>query len=82
MKFEMQALRKIVDVQNNTLSITLPDDFKGETVEVIVLSIEEPKPQTNLKKSERFSGAISKETANKMQKHLNQVSNECERNIF
>jgi len=82
MNFEMQALRKIVDVQNNTLSITLPDDFKGEKVEVIVLSIEEPKPQTKLKNSERFSGAISKETANKIHKHLNQVSNEWERNIF
>jgi len=74
----MQALRQIVNVKNNLLHIVLPTDFKADKVEIIVLPIKE---ENELKNSERFSGAISKETAGKLHIHLNEVRNEWERDI-
>lgn len=78
----MQALRQIVEIKNNSLNIVLPSDFKADKVEVIVLPIEEPKVQPKLKNSERFSGAISKETAEKLHKHLNKVRSEWDRDTY
>ena len=34
----MQAIKQIVKVKNHKFSITLPDDFTAETVEVIILA--------------------------------------------
>ena len=75
----MQALRQIVTVKDNLLQVVLPTDFKADKVEVIVLPINK---QNKLKNSERFSGAISKQTAEKLHKHLNEVRNEWERDIY
>ena len=75
----MQALRQIVNVKDNSLHVVLPADFKADRVEIIVLPLNE---QNNLKNADRFSGAISKETAEKLNKHLNEVHNEWERNIY
>ena len=74
----MQVLRQIVNVRDNFLHVALPSGFKADKVEVIVFSIKE---QNKMKNSERFSGAISKETAEKLHKHLNEVRNEWERDI-
>jgi hypothetical protein len=74
----MQALRQIVNVKDNMLHIVLPDDFKADKVEIIVLPVKE---QNKIKNSERFSGAISKETSEKLHKHLNEVRKEWERDI-
>jgi len=78
----MEALRQIVKVKNHSFSIILPDDFTAEKVEVIVMPIDEPNKQPRQKNSERFPGAISKETAEKLHKHLNEVRNEWERGIY
>ena len=77
----MQALRQIVNVKNHSLNIVLPDDFAADKVEVIIIPFEEPKMQPKISNSERFAGAISKETAEKLHKHLNEVRNEWERDI-
>ena len=77
----MQALRQIVNITDNFLHVVLPVDFKADRVEVIVLPLEEQTKPSKLKNSERFSGAISKETAEKLHKHLNEVRNEWERDI-
>jgi hypothetical protein len=74
----MQALRQIVDVKNHSLSIILPKNFAHDKVEVIVLPIDEPKIKHKVRNSERFSGAISKNTAEKLRKHLSEVRNEWE----
>ena len=71
----MQALRQIVNVKDNLLQLVLPNDFMADKVEVIVFPI---KKQKN---SERFLGAISKETAEKLHKHINEVHNEWEKDI-
>ena len=77
----MQALRQIVNVTDNFLHVVLPTDFKANKVEIIVFPVEERNKPHKLKNSERFSGAISKGTAEKLQKHLNEIRNEWERDI-
>ena len=74
----MQVFRQVVNVRDNFLHVVLPTDFKADKVEIIVLPIEE---QKKIKNSERFSGQISKKTADKLHKHLNEVRNEWERDI-
>jgi len=78
----MQALRQIVNIKDNMLHFVLPADFKADKVEIIVLPIEEQDKPSILKNSERFSGAISKETAEKLHKHLTEVHSEWERDIY
>lgn len=77
----MQAFREIVTVKDNLLRVTLPANFKTDKVEVLVLPVEESKEPHGSKNSERFSGAISKETAGKIHKHLNEIRGEWERDI-
>jgi len=77
----MQGIRQIVNVKDNLLQVVLPIDFKADKVEIIVLPIEKQNKPSKLKNSERFSGAISKETAEKLYNHLNEVHDEWERNI-
>lgn len=79
---KMNALQQIVNFKNHSLNIVLPNDFAADKVEVVVLSIDEPMIQPKLRNSERFAGAISKETAEKLHKHLNEVRNEWERDTF
>ena len=74
----MEAIRQIVNVKDHSLSIVLPDDFAADRVEVIVLPIDEPKILPKQRNSERFDGAISKDTAEKLNKHLNEVRSEWE----
>jgi hypothetical protein len=77
-KIEMQALRQIVSVKDNLLHVVLPTDFKADKVEIIVFPIEEQIIPNKPKNSERFYRAISKETAEKLHNHLNEVRNEWE----
>jgi len=77
----MQALRQIVNVTDNFLHVVLPTDFKANKVEIIVLPIEERNNLPKLKNSERFFGAITKGTGEKLHKHLNEIRNEWERDI-
>lgn len=39
----MEAIRQIVKVKNNKISITLPENFNSEVVEVIILSSHDEK---------------------------------------
>ncbi len=78
----MQAHRQIINVQNNTFNVVLPAGFKAQKVEVIVLSVDEPKSKHKIKNSQRFSGAISEKTAGKLHKHINEVRNEWENDIY
>ena len=71
----MQALRQVVNIKDNLLHVVLPTDFKVNQVEVIILPIKEQNKPGKVKNSERFFGAISKETAEKLHKHINEVHN-------
>jgi hypothetical protein len=77
----MQTLRQIVNVKDNLLHVVLPADFKANKVEVIILPIKEQYKPCKQKNSKRFSWAISKGTPEKLNKHLNEVRNEWERDI-
>lgn len=37
-KNKMQAIRQIIEVENHTFSVVLPDDFTASRVEVIILA--------------------------------------------
>jgi hypothetical protein len=78
----MQALRQIVNITDNSFHFVLPIDFKADKVEIIVLPVEEPIQPSKMKNSEKFFGAISQETAQKLHNHLNEVRSEWERNIY
>jgi hypothetical protein len=78
----MKALRQIINVQNNTFNVVLPAGFKAQKVEVIVLPVDEPKTSRKMKNSQRFSGAISEKTADKLHKHIKEVRNEWKNDIY
>ena len=78
----MEALRQIINVQNNTFNVVLPAGFKAKKVEVIVLPVDEPKNAQKKKNSQRFSGAISERTAGKLHKHISEVRNEWKNDIY
>ena len=77
----MQTFRQVVNVKDNLLHVVLPTDFKADKVEIIVIPIENQNQPSQRKNSERFSGAISKETAEKLHHHFSEVRNEWERDI-
>ena len=78
----MQAIRQIVKITDNSFHFVLPIDFKADKVEIIVLPVEEPIKPGKMKNSERFFGAISQETAQKLHDHLNEVRSEWERDTY
>ena len=64
----MEAIRQTVKVKNHKLTITLPDNFNSEEVEVIILPIqddfvltEEMKQLLDSRSNEDFSKFISAE---------------------
>jgi len=77
----MEAIKKIISVRNHQINIELPKDFIAEQVEVIILPFKENVEIKKQKNSERFSGAISKQTATKLHKHLNDIREEWQNDI-
>jgi len=77
----MQALRQIVTVKDNLFHVVLPANFNADKVEITVLPVERQRVQHSVKNSERFFGAISKSTAEKLHHHINEVRSEWERGI-
>ncbi len=53
----MQAIRQIIDVESNMLSIRLPGDFKAEKVEVIILPVN--KQETKMKGIANLRGKLN-----------------------
>ncbi len=78
----MQVIRQIAEVKNGNLQMKLPKDFSDGKVEVIVLPIEQTIKKKYKKNSEIFSGAITKETAEKIHKHLDSTKSEWDRDIY
>ena len=77
----MQALRQIVDVKNHSLNILLPNDFKADKVEVIVLSVEEQPLKKGNVSSLRGKLNLTNEQYNDFQQYVNDSRNEWDRNI-
>ena len=70
-----------------TLTIEIKDDKVLKLLQNLenmkILRILENKPiKTNQKLSGKFAGSISKETAEKLHKHITEIRNEWERDIY
>ncbi len=65
----MEAIRKIVQVKNNSFKIKLPENFKANKVEVIILPIEE-KSKTKGIASLRGKLNLSPEQYNELQEDV------------
>ena len=76
----MEAFRQIVDIENHTLSIVLPNEFNIGKVEVIVLPIGEEEKAKKQKPSD-FRGAISKDVAITILKEIAESRKKWERDI-
>ena len=72
----MQAIRQILDVNNNILSINLPDNFKANKVEVIILPITDKLKKIKKNLSLKFRASISKQTPEKIEFQLKELRNE------
>lgn len=77
----MQAIRKIIDVKNQSLTILLPDDFHAKQVEVIVLPIDEPLKY--IKNAKLLRGKLNlTDMQNKaFQQYINESRNEWSQSI-
>lgn len=69
-------IRTILKADQNSLTLTLPDDLVGKLIEVIAFEIKDEAPQANevnrkLKPSQ-LRGFLSKKSADLMQEHIKQ----------
>ncbi|MCU0469015.1 MAG: hypothetical protein MUF58_10455 [Arcicella sp.] len=81
----MNAIREYVDVQQgNIVQFQLPDDFKATRVEVIVLPFENISNDDKSDKKtglSRLRGIMKKQPIEVIEKEINDLRNEWERNI-
>ena len=75
----MEVYRKVIDIEDNTLNLQLPKDFKNGKFEVIVLPVNSS--YENKKKPSDYLGCLSKEVGSEMLKGINKSREECERGI-
>lgn len=73
-------VRTIITPQNNTLSLSIPDDLIGRKVEVIFFAIDEASVTTEVSqpklKPSQMRGFLSTTTAEVMQLHTQQSRDE------
>ena len=74
----MQVYRKVIDIEDNTLTLQLPKDFKNGKFEVIVLPVNSAYEN---KKPSDYLGCLSKEVGSKMLKGINKSREEWQRGI-
>jgi hypothetical protein len=72
----MEAIRHIVIAETNHLEITLPDNLVNEKLEIIILSMEEPKKSKSGYKS--LMGSVTQDEAKKMLQYIESSRNEWE----
>jgi len=72
----MEAIRRIVTPETNHLEITLPDNLVHEKLEVIILTMEEPKKRALGYTS--LMGSVSEDEAKKMLQYVESSRNEWE----
>ena len=75
----MEIYSKIIDIENNTLTLQLPKNFKNGKFEVIVLPIKSA--YENKKQPSNYLGCLSKEVGSRLLKGINKSREEWERGI-
>ena len=76
-------IRTTITPVNTDIHLSIPDDYVGRKVEVLLYAIDEPVDVQPVKATTmaQFWGVISKESAEDLQKHAAQSRNEWERDI-
>lgn len=76
-------IRTIITPANTDLHLAIPEEYVGKKVEVRLFSLEETEEERSSKKSTMaiYKRILSSETAEKMQKYVNQSRREWERDI-
>lgn len=80
----MEAIRKIVTVKDNQLNITLPEDYNGKRVELIILPAEDNVNMVEEKKVDykKYYGSLKLGiTMDDIDKELKTLRDEWERDI-
>jgi hypothetical protein len=73
-------VRTILTPENTHIELDIPAEYVGKQIEVTFLSLEELNQKSEHTMSE-FWGLLSKETGVQLQKHVEELRNEWERNI-
>lgn len=79
-------LRTTITPNNTNINIIIPPNYVGKEIEVLLYSVEELNENKNVLETKRrkpsdYAGAISKETAEELLKHVDQSRKEWERDI-
>jgi hypothetical protein len=76
-------IKTVVIPKGNKLLLSIPNDYIGKEVEVLVYAKDELKEEKSDKKVDiaRFKGLLSKEEGEKFSKYLEEVRNEWDRDI-
>ena len=77
----MQAYRQILDVKSHSLNINLPDDFKANKVEVIILPMDDKQTKTKGIASLRGKLKLSDTQYNDFHQDVKNSREEWEKNI-
>ena len=73
-------IKTIATPQNNSLNITIPNDYIGRKIEILFYALDElteqsPGPQ-KVKLSDKYKGIISKEQGQDLNEHVKQMRSE------
>lgn len=75
-------IRTVVTPQNTDLHLSIPKDYIGKQIEVLLFPMDEPMETSPVKKIQwqKYKGIVSAGRAEEMQKYVTQSRNEWERN--
>lgn len=78
-------IRAIITPQNTDLHISIPQNYVGKKIEVLLYTMEEVEPAQPVVRSEKkpsdFFGTLSREEGEKMQTYITKSRNEWERDF-
>jgi hypothetical protein len=76
-------IKTVVTPESNTLHLSIPNDYIGKEIEVLLYSKDElvKETTTNRNNAARFKGLLTNEEASKYHAYLKQVRNEWSRDI-
>lgn len=81
----MEAIRKIMTVRDNTLKITLPDNYNDKRVELIILPADENEPakveEPRVDYEKLYGSLKSGLTTEEIDRQLDALRNEWNRDI-
>lgn len=79
-------IKQRIKPENGSITINIPDNYKGKELEVLIYSDDDVSLETKLKSKKKFNpeeawGILSKEEAEKYRQHLKEVRDSWDRDI-